>query len=280
MVDAPNEKPFDEVDFVLMLATAIIPPHWPFGLILGVTTIARRSPKVAAYLLDSLKMDAAVAPKWLLPGAAGLPPKDAEPAAKKDAGKTDAKPAPSEPKPEAKPEAVTGATLRLAAPADPVQAPAESLSAALAKLPAKVALLDMALPPSPTAIPLGIGPDGAAVWSDLATDTYHVGLYGQSGAGKDNLLRCWFVMLCRRNTPETIQFAILDGKGDWLIPQLANLGHMFIAPAGGYGKVGDKEILDAVKWIDMEAQRRQELIRSAGVVSRDAYQTKTGKTLP
>jgi hypothetical protein len=66
----PDERPFDAVDFGLMLATAMVPPHWPFAIILGVTTIARRNPTTAAYIRDALGFDPAHTPRWLLPGAA------------------------------------------------------------------------------------------------------------------------------------------------------------------------------------------------------------------
>ena len=255
----PDERPFDAVDFGLMLATAMVPPHWPFAIILGVTTIARRNSTTAAYIRDALGLDPAHTPRWLLPGAAP----DTTPAA-----------------PARHTSASDGATLdSLGMPAT-TPAATESLSAALARLPKRVDLLTLRLAPSPTALPLGIDPDGSPVWIDLASDTYHIGLYGQTGAGKDNLLRCWFVLLARRNAPSAVQFAFLDGKGDWLIPQLARLGHMFIAPAGGYGKKGDAAILAAVQTIDAEAERRAMLNQAAGVTSREAYLAKTGKSYP
>ena len=258
--ETPKDYPFDAVDFGLMLTTAMVPPHWPWALRLGVSTIVRRSPKAAAYILEALKLDAPTVPKWLLPGAVGLPAKEKE-----------EKATPEQP---VKPQATK--------PTGPVaaQGQGEGLDAALARLPERVDLLKLALHASPTAIPLGVGPDQQPVWADIATDALHIGLYGQSGAGKDNLLRCWFVTLARRNRPDAVQFAFLDGKGDWLIPQLANLGHMFIAPAGGYGKPGDDEILAAVKQIDAEAQRRQAAIQAVGCISRDAYLAKTGQPMP
>lgn len=245
-----EERPFDGVDFALMLATAIVPPHWPWAMLLGVSTVARRSPKAAAYILDALGHRADVVPAWLLPGAAATRP------------------------------AAEGATLATLDTPTAAQAPAEGLSAALARLPRRVELGRMRLAQSPTAIPLGVDQSGAPVWIDLRTDTYHIGLYGQTGAGKDTLLRAWFIVLARRNAPELMQFAFLDGKGDWLIPQLAALACMAIPPAGGYGKKGDAAILAAVKVIDAEAERRQDLIRAAGCTSRDAYVAKTGQPMP
>jgi hypothetical protein len=248
------DRPFDEVDFALMLATAIVPPHWPFAVLLGVSTVARRSPRIAGYLAGQLGMDRA--PAWLLPGAAAQLP------------------APERGTPK------DGDTLATLATPKPVPAAGEGLGAALARLPRRVELGRMRLATSPTAIPLGVDPDGNPVWIDLRTDTYHIGLYGQTGAGKDTLLRAWFIALARRNAPDSVQFAFIDGKGDWLIPQLAELACMFTPPAGGYGKKGDAAILAAVKIIDTEAERRQELIRAAGCTSRDAYVAKTGQPMP
>ena len=251
-----SDQPFDAVDFGLMLATATIPPHWPWGVALAITTVARRSPRVASYLCKELGIEPSSAPAWLLPGATALV--------------TTAQGEPLD----------RAATLGGLAGSDAAAPATDSLAASLARLPKRVELLTLPLHKSPTAIPLGVGADGVTVWADLAADTYHLGLYGQTGAGKDTLLRCWFTVLARRNRPDAVQFSILDGKGDWLVPQLATLGHMFIAPAGGYGAAGDKAILAAVKAIDTEAQRRQQAIQAAGCISRDAYIARTGATMP
>lgn len=251
----PDERPFDAVDFALMMTTAIVPPHWPFALLLGVSTVIRRSPRAATYLLDALGFD--TAPAWLLPGAATKQLPSPQGDALSDGGTLDSLSTPDAP-----------------------QTPVDSLRAALATLPKRVDLARLRLPASPTAIPLGVDCEGQPVWIDLAKDTYHIGLYGSTGCGKDTLLRCWFVLLARRNAPSGVMFAFLDGKGDWLTPQLANLGHMFVAPAGGYGRKGDTAILDAVRLIDAEAERRHEVIRAAGCTNREAYVTKTGNVMP
>lgn len=145
------------------------------------------------------------------------------------------------------------------------------LAQALAAIPAFVALEDLPIAASTTAIPLGIDATGTARWADLTRDALHIGIYGQSGAGKDSLLRAWFAVLALRNTPEAVQFAIIDGKGDWLVPQLGTLAHMFLPPAGGYGKLGDAAIKQAVAAVDAEAARRQGLITAAGCRTRDEY---------
>ena len=263
-VTGSSDQPFDAVDFALMLATACVPPHWPWAVALAITTVARRSPRVAAYLCKELGIEPGQAPAWLLPGATAL-----------------VTTANGEPLDRVATEPLDRvATLGGLAGSDAAQAGTDSLASSLARLPKRVDMLTLPLHQSPTAIPLGVSSEGKTVWADLAADTYHLGLYGQTGCGKDTLLRCWFVMLARRSAPSAIQFAFLDGKGDWLVPQLATLGHMFLPPAGGYGKAGDAAILVAVKAIDTEAQRRQQVIQAAGCISRDAYIARTGATMP
>ena len=68
-------------------------------------------------------------------------------------------------------------------------------------------------------------------------------------------------MLTKRNAADAVQFAILDGKGDWLTPNLRQLAHMWIPPAGGFGATGKAAILHTIKRIEQEAERRQQLDR-------------------
>lgn len=132
---------------------------------------------------------------------------------------------------------------------------------------------------SPTAVPLGM--DGAEpVRLDFGGDTLHVGLYGASGAGKDNLLRAWFMCLTRRNTPDQVCFAVLDGKGDWLTADLRDLAHMWIPPAGGAGQQGTARMKHGIERIEAEMVRRLDLVNGAGCRDREAYMRKTGQGLP
>lgn len=164
----------------------------------------------------------------------------------------------------------------------PVALPPEPLADAVRRLPRIVEMTDMLRwkPESTTALPLGAGPDFQTVWLDLATEALHIGVYAQSGAGKDNLLRAWFLMLCARNQPDSIQFAFIDGKGDWLTPSLASSAYMFLPPAGGYGKKGDAAIQQAIQQIDAEAARRQTLITQANCTTREQYIARTSQNLP
>lgn len=148
---------------------------------------------------------------------------------------------------------------------------------AIKALPKVVLVSELKAPKSTTAVPLGVNHLGQPVWADLMADLLHVGIYGTSGAGKDTLLRVWFATLTARTAPEELQFAFIDGKGDWLTPDLANLACMFIQPAGGYGDKGKLAILAAIKAIDAEAERRQELIFPNGCRTREQYNALAAK---
>lgn len=142
---------------------------------------------------------------------------------------------------------------------------------AINALPDLVLLDRLTVPKSTTAVPLGVNHLGEQVWADLLFDLLHVGIYGTSGAGKDTLLRVWFSTLATRNRSEDIQWAFLDGKGDWLTPDLANLTCMYFPPAGGYGQRGKEAILKAIKVVDKEAERRQSIIFPNGCRTREQY---------
>jgi len=131
--------------------------------------------------------------------------------------------------------------------------------------------------PARYAVPLGRDQTGAFRWLDFGRDALHIGLYGTSGCGKDHLLRLWFAALL--NEPGA-QWAILDGKGDWLTPNLARLPQMLFAPAGGYGDEGQRRILDAIGAINEEAKRRFGLLLSAGVRSVEEYNQTAPDPLP
>jgi hypothetical protein len=131
--------------------------------------------------------------------------------------------------------------------------------------------------PARYAVPLGRDQSGRFRWLDFGRDALHIGLYGTSGCGKDHLLRLWFAALL--NEP-AVRWAILDGKGDWLTPNLARLPQMLFPPAGGYGEEGQQRILDAIGAINEEAKRRFGLLLSAGVRSVEEYNQTAPDPLP
>lgn len=132
---------------------------------------------------------------------------------------------------------------------------------------------------SSTAVPLGLA-GNEPISLDFGKDTLHVGLYGASGAGKDNLLRAWFMTLTRRNPPDQVTFAVLDGKGDWLTADLAQLAHMWMPPAGGAGHVGVAQMRAGIERIEAEMVRRLNLVNAAGCRTREAYMQRTGQSMP
>jgi hypothetical protein len=131
--------------------------------------------------------------------------------------------------------------------------------------------------PARYAVPLGVDQTGAFRWLDFGRDALHIGLYGTSGCGKDHLLRLWFAALLNERG---VRWAILDGKGDWLTPNLARLPQMLFPPAGGYGDEGQRRILDAIGAINEEAKRRFGLLLGAGVRSVEEYNQTAPDPLP
>jgi len=131
--------------------------------------------------------------------------------------------------------------------------------------------------PARYAVPLGVDQTGAFRWLDFGADALHIGLYGTSGCGKDHLLRLWFATLLNERG---VRWAILDGKGDWLTPNLARLPQMLFPPAGGYGDEGQQRILSAIGAINEEAKRRFGLLLSAGVRSVEEYNQTAPDPLP
>lgn len=134
--------------------------------------------------------------------------------------------------------------------------------------------------PGGFSVPLGTDHTGASVWRDMRKDMLHVGIFGGTGAGKDNLFESWFVALTRQNTPEQVQFAVLDGKGHWTQPSIATRAHFWRAPAGGIGDEGQAEMQALLKAIQAEAQRRGRLVFGADCDTMERYMAKTGERMP
>lgn len=159
----------------------------------------------------------------------------------------------------------------------PIAAPTPSALVNNAPFPQPVPFRLFANRPSPLAVPLGVDQTGRQRWLDFGSDALHIGLYGVSGCGKDTLLRSWFLSLA---TVEPVKMVVLDGKGDWLTPSLAELDCWFLPPAGGYGAEGTTAILAAIKKIDDEARRRFEVIRRADCTTFEQYNMIAPDRLP
>lgn len=163
----------------------------------------------------------------------------------------------------------------------PAPAAPATLHEALHAMPRQVQLGDMGKPPaSATAVPIGYGADGSPLWLDMANEMLHTGLYGTSGAGKDTWLRTAFGVLTRRNTPDQVQFFILDAKGDWMLSHLKGLAHMWRDPVGGVGGAGVLAIKSGVQMLHEEMERRYTLVLGASCRTREQYIQRTGRPMP
>lgn len=162
----------------------------------------------------------------------------------------------------------------------------------LKRLPPYVHYQQLPKPPSRLSVPIGIeGIENHVVWGDFSSDgnLIHALVAGQTGSGKDALLRLWFATLTIQNTPQDLQFVILDGKIDWLSPALAESAFMAIKPAGGINikKVNGKRQNVAIEsmaqnldWIFEEIDRRSELMKKWGAVDLASLERRSGMHLP
>lgn len=155
----------------------------------------------------------------------------------------------------------------------------------------KVAFTDIPYPEEKWMVPVGINYLRTWEWLNIEHGITHALVAGQSGTGKDNLLRLWFTILTRQNPATDLQFAIIDGKGEWLLPPIANSAYMFTQPAGGIdidGMEDWKQVLKATRAsmervlgeVFKELARRQKMFTEYGVVSRERYIEKSGNKLP
>lgn len=147
--------------------------------------------------------------------------------------------------------------------------------------------------PTPTSVLIGYDPVGKRwVWADFGHegDTLHALIAGQTGAGKDSELRLWYTQLTSNNSPEDVQFVVLDGKGEWLTPSLMESPHMLVKPAGGVEVVRDEK----GKWVDLANEKieasigavfeliadRNAKFQKVGATNLQSYTRKTGEKLP
>lgn len=162
-------------------------------------------------------------------------------------------------------------------------------------IPAQIAIHHIPDPQTTLAVPIGFGIDkdnerGRWIWADFGAHTIHALIAGQTGAGKDNLMRLWYMTLTKNNKPYEVKFAIIDGKGEWLLPDILSGEHMFIPPVGGIDLVRDEK----GKWIDRanenielaieeimnEVAHRTQLFQQNRVTSVERYREVTGLPLP
>lgn len=156
-------------------------------------------------------------------------------------------------------------------------------------LPDYISFTKMPKPPTKMSVLIGFNRQDGWMWADFDKDTIHALIAGQSGSGKDAELRLWFMLLTAQNTPDEVQFVVLDGKGEWLVPALIDSAHMLIPPVGGVDVVQENG-----RWVDKTNERlataistvfeliteRNALFQKVGATNKDTYEAKTGNKLP
>lgn len=170
----------------------------------------------------------------------------------------------------------------------------QTMVKAIRRLPTYISYKDIPDPPARLAVPIGIDSETKQLlWADFGNDLdikiLHALVAGYTGSGKDALLRLWFSTLTAYNTPEDMQFVVIDGKVDWLSPALAESAYMAIPPSGGSDiqKIKGEWIDCAIEhmeasfeWIFEEIHRRQVAFAKVGAVDMTSYTRKTGIKLP
>ena len=103
----------------------------------------------------------------------------------------------------------------------------------------------------------------------------HTAIYGSAGFGKSIILQTLVMNLARQNTPEQVQFNLLDFGTNGLLP-LKDLPHV-----ADIAKLEEEEkLLKFLKRIKGEVAHRKELFTEVGVSSLSQFEAKTKRDLP
>jgi DNA segregation ATPase FtsK/SpoIIIE, S-DNA-T family len=153
---------------------------------------------------------------------------------------------------------------------------------AVAELPDEVALLDL-LPfdatdagaletawlvsPRSTAVPLGVGIEGAPFHVDLRLDGPHVLVAGTTGAGKSELLQALVAGLAVGNRPDELAFVLIDYKGGAAFKDCARLPHAVGTVTDLDGHLTER----ALSSLGAELRRRETVLRDGGCKDIDDY---------
>lgn len=109
---------------------------------------------------------------------------------------------------------------------------------------------------------------------DLLKDT-HTAVFGSAGYGKSTFLQTVVMQYARQNSPEQMQFYLLDFGTNGLLP-LRNLPHV-----ADLIRADETEKLNKfMQLISRELKRRKQLLNAAGVATLMQYEAETGKGLP
>lgn len=106
-------------------------------------------------------------------------------------------------------------------------------------------------------------------------DDSHTVIFASPGYGKSTALQTIILNLARQNTPEQVQFNLLDFGTNGLLP-IRNLPHVI-----DISSLDEKDKLrKMVDRILLAVDQRKKILKSYSVTSLDQYQEKTGKKLP
>lgn len=104
----------------------------------------------------------------------------------------------------------------------------------------------------------------------LVNDVNHILITGQSNAGKDNAALNMLLPLAVKHDPQSLQLAIVDGKGlDWL--PFEHKAHTFLLATD------PEHIGSAMQSLTNERKRRREILAQSGCYKWETY---TGRDLP
>lgn len=109
---------------------------------------------------------------------------------------------------------------------------------------------------------------------DFAADG-HIIIYGAPGTGKTILLQTIAMSLATRYTPDEVNIYVMD-FGSWSMKNLQSLPHM-----GGVANGNESEkIINLVKMLSENLDRRKTLFAQIGASNLDAYRQASGQTIP
>lgn len=128
-------------------------------------------------------------------------------------------------------------------------------------------------------IPLGLldipSRQAQEVYRFSLDDAGHTAVFGSPGYGASTLLQTMVMNLARQNTPEQMQFLLLDLGNNGLLP-LAPLPH--VADIATLEE--EEKFQKAMERIAGELADRKRLLRGVGVATLSQYTVKTGQSLP